>query len=61
MVMGEGTHKRGTDRQSWNRNRNHRNSDIHFFCLGGGWHEKAKNFISQENVCELSAEFFQPE
>jgi hypothetical protein len=27
---------------------------------GGGWHEKARNFISQEDACESSAEFFQP-
>jgi len=26
--MGEGTHKRETGRQSWNRN--HRSSDLHF-------------------------------
>jgi hypothetical protein len=42
------------------QNRNHRSSDIHFFCLGGGWHEKARNVISQEDACELRAEFFQP-
>ena len=57
-VIRGGTLEREKVRQSWGRNRNHRSSDIRFFCLGGGCHEKARNVISQEDTLWVKCRIF---